>query len=129
MINEIKNEDGYSFLVNIFSNYVLDKDPFRKVFGFYLDDTLIGVIDVSVIYERMEINYIAILNEYRRHGVGRKLIDSVLKKFKINSVSLEVSSNNTNALLFYEKIGFKKTAIRKGYYKGIDGILMVMEVR
>ena len=40
------------------------------------------------------------------------------------NITLEVKKDNKSAISLYLKNGFKKTAIRKGYYKGIDGILM-----
>ena len=44
---------------------------------------------------------------------------------KVNKdITLEVKEDNVPALKLYEKYGFKKVAIRKGYYNGIDGILM-----
>ena len=40
------------------------------------------------------------------------------------SITLEVKIDNFPAIHLYEKYGFEKKAIRKGYYNGIDGILM-----
>ena len=39
-------------------------------------------------------------------------------------ITLEVREDNEPAIRLYLKNNFNKTAIRKGYYKGIDGILM-----
>ena len=39
-------------------------------------------------------------------------------------ITLEVREDNTYAIKVYEKNGFIKTATRKGYYNGVDGILM-----
>ena len=39
-------------------------------------------------------------------------------------ITLEVRIDNYPAIKVYEDNGFKQTAIRKGYYKGIDGLLM-----
>ena len=43
------------------------------------------------------------------------------------SISLEVRENNYPAIRLYKKFNFSERAIRKGYYQGIDGILMVRE--
>ena len=37
---------------------------------------------------------------------------------------LSCKKSNDSAIHLYEKYGFEKKAIRKGYYNGIDGILM-----
>ena len=47
-----------------------------------------------------------------------------LERIYVKDISLEVRENNIPAISLYEKNGFEKKAIRKGYYKGIDGILM-----
>ena len=39
-------------------------------------------------------------------------------------ITLEVKMDNFPAISLYEKNGFERKAIRKGYYNGIDGILM-----
>ena len=39
-------------------------------------------------------------------------------------ITLEVSKENERALALYKKYGFKEVALRKGYYDGVDGILM-----
>ena len=57
------------------------------------------------------------------------LINEILKAFNIENVTLEVKMDNINAINLYEKLGFKKASIRKGYYNGVDGILMIKEVR
>ena len=40
------------------------------------------------------------------------------------SITLEVREDNISAIKVYEKLGFKRKAIRKNYYDGVDGILM-----
>ena len=47
----------------------------------------------------------------------------LIEKLQKN-ITLEVKQTNASAIHLYEKNGFKKVAIRKGYYNGIDGILM-----
>ena len=39
-------------------------------------------------------------------------------------ISLEVRENNDPAIKLYKKYGFEEVAVRKGYYNGIDGLLM-----
>ena len=39
-------------------------------------------------------------------------------------ITLEVRKDNIPALKLYKEFNFKEVAIRKGYYNGIDGILM-----
>lgn len=116
-----------SFFKDFFSNYNNSDDPFEHFFGYFINNNLIGLISVSKIYERAEINYIAVCQQYRNKGIGKKLIDYGTKGFSV--ISLEVSSKNTSAIDFYLKNGFIKKAVRKEYYGMTDAYLMVKEVR
>jgi hypothetical protein len=40
------------------------------------------------------------------------------------TVTLEVKKDNYSAIKVYEQKGFLHKAVRKGYYNGIDGLLM-----
>ena len=48
----------------------------------------------------------------------KKMIHTVKK-----DITLEVKKDNISAIKLYEKNGFIKKAIRRGYYNGVDGIL------
>lgn len=102
------------FKVNPFCHYIVYIDDNHKV---------IGYLYYSDIYDRIEINQFEIDFIHRNCGIGNKILkfltDSVDK-----SISLEVKESNESAIHLYEKFGFMKVAVRKGYYNGIDGILM-----
>ena len=126
MIKEI--DFDLDFVSNFFPNAIRSNDPYEKNYGYFLSGKLIGFLSVSVIYDRAEINYIAVLDEYRNRGIAKELFGYFLSNNNVGSVSLEVRSDNTPAIKFYLKNGFKKVSVRKNYYKDIDGILMVLEV-
>ncbi|MEM3407538.1 MAG: ribosomal protein S18-alanine N-acetyltransferase [Nitrososphaerota archaeon] len=71
---------------------------------------------------------IAVKKDYRRKGIGKKLLNSIIEYFKSRSVSLinlQVRIDNYEAISFYEKNGFKKVRILKNYYSdGCDAFLM-----
>ena len=52
-----------------------------------------------------------------------------LKEECIETIDLEVNSLNKKAINLYQKYGFKTVSIRKKYYNGIDGFLMLKEVK
>ena len=120
MIKEIKDINH----INNLSNYKVTLNPFNKVIGYYINDTLVGFLDYSVMYEKIEINYIFIINEYRRKGIASNLIKYVIDNYDFENITLEVNVNNTNAINLYKKLGFKIINIRKCYYDGVDGYLM-----
>ena len=42
-------------LVNDLSDYKVSFNQFNKVLGFFIDDTIVGFLDYSVIYDRLEV--------------------------------------------------------------------------
>ena len=100
-----------------------DNNPFAKVLALKEDDLIIGYIYYSDIYDRLEINQFEIKKEYRNQGKGKYLIQYLIDKEK-KDITLEVKKDNYSAIRVYEAKGFIQKAVRKGYYNGIDGLLM-----
>jgi GNAT superfamily N-acetyltransferase len=72
----------------------------------------------STFYARPVINIhdFTVLAEYRRQGIGKKLIERIVQKAKeLNccKITLEVQEKNVNALHLYESCGFEKSILDK----------------
>lgn len=104
----------------------IGKNPFGKVLVYKENDEIIAYLYYSEIYERIEINNIEVKSDSRNKGIGTKLLKKLTETVE-KSISLEVRENNYSAIRLYKKFNFSERAIRKGYYQGIDGILMVRE--
>ena len=126
MISELKKEDlnllndtfiNREYLENEFNN-----NPFIKVL-ILKEDIIIGYLYYSDIYDRVEINQIEIEENHRNCGKGSLLLKELTETVDKN-ITLEVREDNLPAIKLYEKFNFKKVAIRKNYYNGVDGILM-----
>lgn len=131
MIKETNKLETESFLKKYFPDYKITEDPFEKIY-IYEEKNCIGLISISIIYERAEINYIVVKEEKRRKKIGTKLLKHVLNIMRtknIKTVSLEVNTTNKAAINFYEKQGFKIESIRKKYYGKNDAYLMIKELR
>lgn len=90
-----------------------------------------GYIKYNDLYETIDIVDVFVEEEYRNQKVGSNLLEMLIKIAKKNNkinITLEVSKENKIAIKLYKKYNFKEVAIRKGYYKGIDGILMELEL-
>ena len=124
MIYELTNLDELdnSFISKEYIKEELSNNPFGKVL-ILKEDRIIGYIYYSDIYERCEINQFEINSIHRNCGKGNLLLKYLIDTVK-KDITLEVREDNIPAIKVYEKNGFVKTAIRKGYYKGVDGILM-----
>lgn len=130
MIKEITNEDLSNEILNIFNSKVIDdKDPFNKFLGYFYDSKLIGFISYSIIYDRCEINFIGVLEEYRNNKIGSKLIKNLIGRLNsCKNITLEVNVNNYIAIKLYKKNGFEVASIRKKYYGNDDAYLMIKEL-
>ena len=104
MIIEYNNLD-----LSKYENNLIEKDTITK--------------DFSDIYDRAEINQIEVETSHRNCGKASKLLKRAIELVD-KSITLEVKIDNFPAIHLYEKFGFERKAIRKGYYNGIDGILM-----
>ena len=118
-INEVDN----SFINKEYLENELKNNPYAKVLLLKEDNKVIGYIYYSDIYERAEINQFEIEKSYRNKGNGNLLLQAMINKVN-KDITLEVREDNAYAIKVYEKNGFIKTATRKGYYNGVDGILM-----
>lgn len=98
-------------------------NPYAKYIVYKSGNNIIGYIYYSNIYERIEINQIEVEKEYRNKKIASKLMMTLIKK-ENKPITLEVKKDNIAAINLYKKYGFKEKAIRKGYYHGVDGILM-----
>jgi ribosomal protein S18 acetylase RimI-like enzyme len=79
---------------------------------------LVGLIDgkvaATVMYgydgHRGWVNYLGVDPELQKKGLGRQMMDAVEKKVRplgCPKINLQVRSGNSNALKFYEAIGYK----------------------
>ena len=138
MVNKISLEylDAFNKLglqVNSnFSNlYDLSKiieSQYDYVYGYYLDDKLVGFIHVTKLYETMDIVNVVVDREVRKQGIATKLINYVIDLFDdIDNVMLEVNENNMPAISLYKKNDFEIINKRNNYY-GSDAALIMKRV-
>lgn len=98
-----------------------------------VDGATCGVIScVLSLYEVMVEN-LAVLPDYRRLGVASALLAEVESRAKargLEAMALEVASRNIGAISLYEKAGFAKAGVRKGFYakQKDDALIMVKEI-
>lgn len=94
---------------------------------------ILGYFLCYYVLDECEIARIAVRSDRRRGGAGTKLLQYLIfwcRKRQITKILLDVRTGNTGAISFYEKMGFAKDGIRKGYYGGAnpeDALLMSLE--
>lgn len=105
-------------------------NPFTKIVVYLIENKVVGFINYYEIYDRVEIANFNVLEYFQNHGIGTKLINYLIDKYKekYKNITLEVRDDNERAIRLYKKVGFVEKAVRKNYYNGIDGILMEKEL-
>ncbi len=94
------------------------------------DQRIIGYTCLWCVDEQMEIANIAVSPEFRRKGIGRMLIETIISesiKRGCHSAHLSVRESNLPALNLYKEFGFVEAGRRKRYYRlpVEDAIIMV----
>ncbi|AYV84168.1 MAG: ribosomal-protein-alanine N-acetyltransferase [Hyperionvirus sp.] len=96
-----------------FENIIGDKNSFV----FEIDSLKVGYIMCDV---NGHIVSFAVLEEYRKLGYGRRLLNECyanLKGKKVKQMSLNVRCDNEGAIKLYESFGFVKDYTVEEYYK------------
>lgn len=99
------------------------------VFGFAAREVgnkagLAGFVLARVVIDEGEILTVAVARAHRREGLGRELMDSVMRQLHSDRAShllLEVDETNVPALALYRRLGFREVGKRKNYYAGGTG--------
>lgn len=83
------------------------------------EGTVIGYIGMYMCCGEGEITNVAVSEDARRKGVGELLVTNMIDRANahdVTSIFLEVRVSNENAIHLYEKTGFEKCGLRKGFY-------------
>lgn len=126
-VYEIENMSfNQSYEINIF------KQLYEMGVGFLVaekDNYVIGYIIFWIKNDREgHIISIAVDKNYRRLGVGSKLLSraiNVLSLLEIDKVMLEVNENNNSAVEFYKSFKFRIDRIVPNYYENQDGAIVM----
>ena len=97
-------------LSNKFARYIVCKDG----------DKVIGFIGAWLIASEGQITNLAVHPDYRKKGIGKKLMKSLISSLKeedCNAITLEVRESNTVAKNLYKNLGFLSEGIRKNFYE------------
>jgi ribosomal-protein-alanine N-acetyltransferase len=104
------------------------------IYGFVAkDEAPLGVILCRVAADEMEVLTIGVRPEARRKGVARALMEAGLaaaKQAGAGACFLEVAVDNPAAIALYERLGFSRAGLRKGYYdRGEAGLMDAVVMR
>ncbi|MBI2846432.1 MAG: ribosomal protein S18-alanine N-acetyltransferase [Chloroflexi bacterium] len=96
------------------------------------DKSITGFVGVWFMLDEAHITSIAVEGLHRRKGIGELLMISSIELASLRNsrvVTLEVRASNRSAQLLYEKYGFHRAGVRRGYYtdNNEDAFIMTTE--
>ncbi len=90
---------------------------------------IVGYCGTWLVIDESHLLSIAVTREHRRKGVGELLLIAVLEDViarGAQSMFLEVRVSNSSARALYEKYGFVRLGVRRGYYRDNNEDAVVM---
>ena len=83
-------------------------------------DTVVGYVGSQSVMGEADMMNLAVMPEYRRQGIGRRLVEELVSRLAANqvkSLTLEVRASNDPAIAIYDEMGFRAVGRRPGYYR------------
>jgi ribosomal-protein-alanine N-acetyltransferase len=93
--------------------------PDAEVLAAEANGRVVGYAAWWVVVDQAELGNIAVAPEWRRLGVGTRLLESVIERVRergVRELFLEVRVSNTGAQELYQRHGFREVGRRRSYY-------------
>lgn len=139
MIRQISEKDINNLnlmIKNLDDNYIFNEELLRSSFFkcilYEEGQEIKGFLKYSIIYDRMEIDYIFVIACYRNLDIASKMINYILTEANILNlinITLEVNENNESAINLYKKFDFKTITTKNNYYKNESAIVFIKELK
>lgn len=95
-------------------------------------EKILGYCGLLMVLEEADVMNVAVRKDRQKEGIGNFLMQSMLRLAQdrgIEKIHLEVRVSNDTAIRLYERLGFEKYGIRKGYYTDpIEDAVLMMKV-
>ena len=113
----------YMYFLDLFPDCTIicyDKNKKNEKNELYICGAVVGNINRKSNKIQGYIAMLAVEEDYRKKGLGKKmvelLIDHFKKAYKVNEISIETEVDNYAALGLYESFGFVRTKMYINYY-------------
>ncbi|MDO5135386.1 MAG: ribosomal protein S18-alanine N-acetyltransferase [Eubacteriales bacterium] len=90
---------------------------------------ILGYCGLLMVLDEGDVTNVAVREERRREGIGGFLVGGMIRLARqqgIKIIHLEVRKGNCTAIRLYQRLGFRRDGLRKGYYTSPpeDAVLM-----
>lgn len=105
--------------------------PYSVMLVAISDNKILGYISAWKITGEIQINRLAVDALHRRHGIARRLIETLIDQCKMThpyKILLEVREKNIAARALYRRLNFLENGLRKSYYRDDNAILLIKEI-
>lgn len=95
------------------------------------DGKIAGFALGRVVADEGELYQIGVMSEYRRMHIGQELLSALHDRMREKGAVccfLEVRSKNAPAIALYERNGYQRISLRKGYYGDDDAVICRAEL-
>lgn len=131
-VDEIVRLETELFGTDAWSEALVESELTGDFRDYYVVDRageILGYAGILTIGAEADVQTVAVSNQIRRHGWGRKLLAQLLNaavQRKSTQVFLEVRADNHAAQQLYIDLGFVEIGRRTAYYQpdGVDAIVM-----
>jgi [ribosomal protein S18]-alanine N-acetyltransferase len=93
--------------------------PSSICLGAFDGERLVGYLIVSRYVDAWHVMNVAVATDYRRRGVASDLLGALFDRTREDDrrgYTLEVRVSNAGAITLYERLGFERRGVRRGYY-------------
>ena len=93
--------------------------PSSICLGAFDGERLIGYLIVSRYVDAWHVMNIAVAVDQRRRGIASDLLGALFERTREDGrrgYTLEVRVSNAGAIMLYERVGFERRGVRRGYY-------------
>lgn len=136
MIRKAKEEDlaiinkiGVEYNPNFIKLFHIDTEINNKMAIVLVNDednAINGFLYALDFEDNLDLLYIIVDESKRNMQIGSKLMKYFVENYQVinKTITLEVAINNIPAIKLYQKFNFYEVNKRKGYYHGVDALIM-----
>jgi [ribosomal protein S18]-alanine N-acetyltransferase len=115
----------------VYEGFLSVESPGKRIFVAEEGGRILGFAAAQVAEDVCELESIVVDAATRRVGLGAALLKALgqwARQTGAIRVELEVRDQNQSALGFYERAGFRRDGIRRGYYRNPEGDAVLMSL-